>query len=356
MVLALASISFAASGEGEFAAGAIFSIASLRKGVSGMVLDLSSALSASPLEASSFWSAISPAPFCKAARFFCSSARSALSSGCLFHSSYRLAISRCCSATCASTVATGCVVSSSVFFAAIGCIAEERVKRLLDRAQVYLHFQHYMAHEQPFLRLVRHLVEQRHLRRGAQELAEHAILQARTDELGMLCKLSRKVGETGERVLEQQQGGRNFERNGFAHLVAMSCEPGRDDGNLACERRDVVVACLRGAVFECDRGVAKREQRRWVARCEFVPSILGMGQVLACAFQRRQLRRRGLAALRRGKGLCKTVSLLDLPKMIAPGLGARDVVQHFAHQALGNARRALDHALDLLLDPVAWRL
>src|SRR6266446_3937149 len=71
-------------------------MASLRKGVSGMVLVLSSALSALPAEASSFWSAMSPASFCRAVRFFFSSARSLPSSGLIFHSSYRFAVSCCC--------------------------------------------------------------------------------------------------------------------------------------------------------------------------------------------------------------------------------------------------------------------
>ena len=148
---------------------------------------------------------------------------------------------------------------------ALRCVAEEGVQNLFDRAQVGAHFRDNLVHEQPFLRLARHLVEQGELRRGAPELAEHAVFQARTQKLRLLGKLAGEMRETGKRIFEQQERRCDFERDDLAHVFAVRGEPRGDLGDLAGERREICVAQVLRVVLERGRTVAECEQRGRIA-------------------------------------------------------------------------------------------
>src|SRR5207245_735541 len=78
----------------------------------------------------------------------------------------------------------------------------------------------------------------------------------------------------------------------------------------SCALREICVAQLVGVIPESGRTVAECEQRRRIARCELVPGILRMSEVLACRLQLRIFLDRVAVAPRRRDGLAQMVGFL----------------------------------------------
>src|SRR6266513_5159764 len=77
-----------------------------------------------------------------------------------------------------------------------------------------------------------------------------------------------------------------------------------------------------------------------------------MSEVLARRLQRRTFLD-CVAILGRRDGLAQMVAFLNFTHARGRRFGASHVIEDFAHQPLGNARRAFKQPLDLLLDAVA---
>jgi len=78
-----------------------------------------------------------------------------------------------------------------------------------------------------------------------------------------------------------------------------------------------------------------------------------MNEVLARRLQRWILLDCVAIALGRRDGLAQMVGILNFAHSRGRRFGASHVVEDFAHQPLGDARRAFNQTLDLLLDAVA---
>src|SRR5258708_8476934 len=78
-----------------------------------------------------------------------------------------------------------------------------------------------------------------------------------------------------------------------------------------------------------------------------------MSDVLARRLQRWIFFDRVAVALGRRDGLVQMIGFLNFAHARSRRLGASHVVEDFAHQPLGDARRAFKQTLDLLLDAVA---
>src|SRR5437899_3584952 len=78
-----------------------------------------------------------------------------------------------------------------------------------------------------------------------------------------------------------------------------------------------------------------------------------MSEVLARRLQRWIFLDRVAVALGGRDGLAQMVGFLNLAHARGRRFGASHVVEDFAHQPLGNARRAFKQTLDLLLDAIA---
>ena len=87
---------------------------------------------------------------------------------------------------------------------ALAGVAEETVKHLLDLREVALNFLGYLADEQFFLGLARHLVQRRHFGTGLGRIVGEEAVQTRHHHINLVSEVAAKAGEVFLSVLGEK--------------------------------------------------------------------------------------------------------------------------------------------------------
>ena len=233
---------------------------------------------------------------------------------------------------------------------ALAVVAEERVQHLLDVPQVDLDLADDLRDQQPLLRALRHLVEQR---RGAGRPGGPVGLrgiEAGQHHVDLLREIRRQAGKILECAFGEQEARRVLHRQRLGHAERRHrVQTFRQRGS---ERHQRGVADVGGLGVHDRHRLLQPHEVLAASGSELDPGILGHRELLARgAPQRLDADRIGRERRRRGHQAAQAESFLDGAHGRGHRLADCDVIEHFPPQAVSDLGRALDQAADLQVDP-----
>ena len=241
-------------------------------------------------------------------------------------------------------------------FAAPAGIAEESVQGRFDLREIALDLGHHLRHQQALLRLARHFVEHRHIRRVG-DLTVETRVQACAHRHDLRRKLRRQAGEIVDRALGEQQRGRGLERDRFGDPARVLRHPHGHRRQRGDQQREVDVAQRGGAFAQLLGLFAKAGQFVRVSRGETIPLVLGGVENLAQGAQIARMRPDVDIRLVLGRQFAiERVQAANFQHLRALHLAPGDEIQRVAQQAFGDALRALEETLHLQVDARAQAL
>ena len=230
----------------------------------------------------------------------------------------------------------------------VGGVAEEGVEDLLDLLQVALHFPGDLGEQQLFLGEPGHFVQLGQLATFHRRGAGHAAVQACHGDVHLVGKVAAQAGIVFLGHVGQQQGGGHFHGQGLAVAGGIVAQPGGAGLDGLGEAPVVGLGQTVHRLGEQGGLVAEHGQGRGLAGAEAAPGLLGFGDGLLGAAQGAGFRCRGGGVVQRG-----IVQVVQGPGGFRFGgavAGLGEGVEHVALQPFGHGARAVDEALDLLVD------